>query len=389
MKHLQNTIKTQNKGTLYTHIISEKKNQSGRSMVEMLGVLAVIGVLSVAGIAGYTTSINKHRANELLNEASKRAAIVSGQIVSENSPSLNDFTNRDYGYAVFDDKVYGEDGMSVWDATKDKKFSLQIKWVSKVICENMQNSVGGIVQGFDPFECEDDATVILTYNNDLSTTKTPSTENPTLQRCSGKNSQCCDSSTGDTISYDNEICDFNGEDKGICLDGQCVKNNTDKSCNVNNYSGNTDCGGVGSGFYCYYSTAKCRAITAEQRASGKLQTDFSNPGRGTDWYTAMNFCASLGKKLPSLSSLAIALPSKKQQCYLPDYPESTPLVPDACVTTTTLASLQARFNETTHALYVSNSDGSYSYIVDLGGTHPGYVYRNHKTSAQGLAICVE
>ena len=158
---------------------------------------------------------------------------------------------------------------------------------------------------------------------------------------------------------------------------------------MNNYSGNTDCGGVGSGFYCYYSTAKCRAITAEQRASGKLQTDFSNPGRGTDWYTAMNFCASLGKKLPSLSSLAIALPSKKQQCYLPDYPESTPLVPDACVTTTTLASLQARFNETTHALYVSNSDGSYSYIVDLGGTHPGYVYRNHKTSAQGLAICVE
>ena len=29
------------------------KNESGRSMVEMLGVLAIIGVLSVGGISGY------------------------------------------------------------------------------------------------------------------------------------------------------------------------------------------------------------------------------------------------------------------------------------------------------------------------------------------------
>lgn len=29
------------------------KNESGRSMVEMLGVLAIIGVLSVGGIAGH------------------------------------------------------------------------------------------------------------------------------------------------------------------------------------------------------------------------------------------------------------------------------------------------------------------------------------------------
>ena len=30
-----------------------KNNQSGRSMVEMLGVLAIIGVLSAGGLAGY------------------------------------------------------------------------------------------------------------------------------------------------------------------------------------------------------------------------------------------------------------------------------------------------------------------------------------------------
>jgi len=43
------------------------KNESGRSMVEMLGVLAIIGVLSVGGIAGYKMAMDKNKANEILN----------------------------------------------------------------------------------------------------------------------------------------------------------------------------------------------------------------------------------------------------------------------------------------------------------------------------------
>ena len=43
------------------------KNESGRSMVEMLGVLAIIGVLSVGGIAGYKMAMEKNKANEFLN----------------------------------------------------------------------------------------------------------------------------------------------------------------------------------------------------------------------------------------------------------------------------------------------------------------------------------
>ena len=44
-----------------------KKNESGRSMVEMLGVLAVIGVLSVGGIAGYRMAMKKNVENDYLN----------------------------------------------------------------------------------------------------------------------------------------------------------------------------------------------------------------------------------------------------------------------------------------------------------------------------------
>ncbi len=52
------------------------KIESGRSMVEMLGVLAIIGVLSIGGIAGYTTAMNRYRANEILDLASKVAVIA-------------------------------------------------------------------------------------------------------------------------------------------------------------------------------------------------------------------------------------------------------------------------------------------------------------------------
>ena len=46
------------------------KTQSGRSMVEMLGVLAIIGVLSVGGIAGYSKAMFKHKMNKTIDEIS-------------------------------------------------------------------------------------------------------------------------------------------------------------------------------------------------------------------------------------------------------------------------------------------------------------------------------
>lgn len=51
-------------------------DEAGRSMVEMLGVLAIIGVLSIGGIAGYTMAMNRYRANEALDMATKYATVM-------------------------------------------------------------------------------------------------------------------------------------------------------------------------------------------------------------------------------------------------------------------------------------------------------------------------
>ena len=45
-----------------------KKNETGRSMVEMLGVLAIIGVLSIGGIAGYRVAMEKNKLNEISHD---------------------------------------------------------------------------------------------------------------------------------------------------------------------------------------------------------------------------------------------------------------------------------------------------------------------------------
>ena len=45
-------------------------NQSGRSMIEMLGVLAIVGVLSVAGIAGYSKAMAKYKVNKAVDQIS-------------------------------------------------------------------------------------------------------------------------------------------------------------------------------------------------------------------------------------------------------------------------------------------------------------------------------
>ena len=53
-----------------------KKIESGRSMIEMLGVLAIIGVLSIGGLAGYTMAMNRYRASNLSDYVSRCVVVA-------------------------------------------------------------------------------------------------------------------------------------------------------------------------------------------------------------------------------------------------------------------------------------------------------------------------
>ncbi|MBR4927197.1 MAG: hypothetical protein IKY98_02600 [Alphaproteobacteria bacterium] len=63
-------------------------SESGRSMVEMLGVLAVIGVSSIGGIMGYSYSMDKYRANQTVNDVMLRAVDIMTQMSQGKDPNL-------------------------------------------------------------------------------------------------------------------------------------------------------------------------------------------------------------------------------------------------------------------------------------------------------------
>ena len=60
-----------------------RKNDSGRSIVEMLGVLAIMGVITVMGISGYSSAVGKMNRNsvseKIVQIAQEVRSIFAGQ----------------------------------------------------------------------------------------------------------------------------------------------------------------------------------------------------------------------------------------------------------------------------------------------------------------------
>lgn len=87
------------------------KVQSGRSMVEMLGVLAIIGVLSIGGIAGYTMAMNRHKANQVVDYAT-RLAIAAQTYGGTGIQAGHNLTGTDAGIQAPIDGVSGTASLS-------------------------------------------------------------------------------------------------------------------------------------------------------------------------------------------------------------------------------------------------------------------------------------
>ena len=75
--------------------------QSGRSMVEMLGVLAIIGVLSVGAIAGYSKAMMKYKLNK---QAEQLNTIINASIRYYNDLRLINH-NGEYNLIPILDKL--------------------------------------------------------------------------------------------------------------------------------------------------------------------------------------------------------------------------------------------------------------------------------------------
>ncbi|MBQ9738573.1 MAG: type II secretion system protein [Alphaproteobacteria bacterium] len=117
-----------------------KTAQSGRSMVETIGVLAVIGVLTIGGIAGYNYGINKHRANQILQDIrliyqeTKYPNTVRQILETEEFPDMELDTQSPYDYSFdfpdLNDFIYDSAGETV-----PNLISVNVSGVPQTACD--------------------------------------------------------------------------------------------------------------------------------------------------------------------------------------------------------------------------------------------------------------
>ena len=72
-----------------------KNNETGRSMIEMLGVLAIVGVLSVGGITGYSKAMTKFKTNKLREQLNTISTNLMSTFINERSYATLGATNEE------------------------------------------------------------------------------------------------------------------------------------------------------------------------------------------------------------------------------------------------------------------------------------------------------
>ena len=139
-------------------------NQSGRSMIEMLGVLAIVGVLSVAGIAGYSKAMAKYKVNKLIDQISTIAANVRTTFAGQGDyKGLNAETA--YKLGIYPEEVAKDcegsddymycprpaigDAVNAYAVADDpSSFDIYVAYITKDACSTLLTTDWGSAAGF-------------------------------------------------------------------------------------------------------------------------------------------------------------------------------------------------------------------------------------------------
>ena len=125
------------------------KNESGKSMVEMLGVLALMGLLAILGAKGYNMAMERAMANNIINEVNRRSVVYSQQMIANGDLSSTEFENeKNLGSSVVTGEKLGS-----------QLFRVKVTEVSSASCRHIINS------GYDrPIQITADDVVVTKDN---------------------------------------------------------------------------------------------------------------------------------------------------------------------------------------------------------------------------------
>ncbi len=301
--------------------LNEKKktreNESGRSMVEMLGVLAIMGVLAIGGIAGYRYAMDKYNANEILNEVRKRAVTASQQRILGHAIDLSEWSNTIQGHPVTTADNYGGD---------TSFFALTVSGIEKSVCDKViaekipfavEEKVGEVVVGEDTTCAEGNNDIMFAFKNTLDGEGAIG---------GGEEPDPCENVTcpaGTSCSKGMCICSETGQEvcgQTCCLEGQMCSSDVGGCVDVSgNCATNADCkdadGNVDKTKYCQISasrtfsetschkdyTGTCTAIGSKREATIEGLGTVYRSNSTMSWWSARNWCEAQGKRLIDIS----------------------------------------------------------------------------------------
>ena len=127
-------------------------NESGRSMIEMLGVLAIIGVLSVGGIAGYSQAMSKYKVSKTTDQIQTMVTnirtLFAGQrsykgLTGENAYTMGILTDETWDGTNASNAYGGEIILSTFTDPTPHYFAITYNGLSQDACVRMSMSDWG------------------------------------------------------------------------------------------------------------------------------------------------------------------------------------------------------------------------------------------------------
>ena len=273
----------------------DRRVESGRSMVEMLGTLAIMGVLAVGGIMGYKYGMDKYRANETVNDVNLRMLDLAHQI--DQHPTSDPNISNEWG---IHGKFYPMD--VVYDDITSE-YAIEVNDVPRSVCnmvfDNLISSYS-IEVGTMRYEdsnvsdiCGENNTMAFYLNDFQNDTEICNPDDCAICHTCDENNRTC------IPVADNTPCTIDDEN-GVCLSGICkTPCGTNGPCPAGYFcQAGKHCGGTDYSCESLYSVCP----TAVHPFS------FEYNGEQFTWYalwpvyirsqdSAINACKALGKNL--------------------------------------------------------------------------------------------
>ena len=236
----------------------QNQSQSGRSMIEMLGVLAIIAILSIGGIVGYKLAMNYYQADQIANEinlmrndlkvkyALGNEELILGDPYDETPDGeYSGYLSTQYNRYPVDYDCMRKDGAAFDDCRETDAYYIVVANISKGVCKPLTTLVGAMndlmymeinefpYKGKDLCSSDENNEIYIQFdaeevheNNDPENwckTSADCADNPNGSVCEENRCVCAQSSQcqqKDTAPY----CDQSAKQCTACPDGGTYSN---------------------------------------------------------------------------------------------------------------------------------------------------------------------